>query len=281
MKCKYCGAEVPDTVKYCTNCGADMGIFDMPSLEDVIPQQNIETVPDPLAQQNDGMESLDTGMSSAPVSGPTAAPGGESAMGGSSARPEPKPAAFRPTATTYGGESYGAPISHVPADRDDSPVYTDFVGAIKLFFKNYVNFSGRSTRSEYWYAYLFLIIVNAIVRGIDNAMETSALESLWSLAIFIPNMAIAFRRLHDTGKSGKIYILTAVVTVIWAIISIVSLGAWIIDLYSGSPTMDSAGSALGFVLFLGLGPLALAIYMLVLLCQPSQPTENQYGRAPY
>ncbi|MBR6983831.1 MAG: DUF805 domain-containing protein [Ruminococcus sp.] len=275
MKCKYCGAEVADTVKYCTNCGADMGVFDMPSLEDIVPQQNIGNAPDPVSQQPDDMPSL--GEPS--VSGPK--PYGSDTASGTGARPEPKPAAFRPTETTYGGVSYGAPISHVPADRDDSPVYTDFVGAIKLFFKNYVNFKGRSTRSEYWYAYLFIVIINSICNGFDKALDTSMFGLLWGLASFIPSMAIAFRRLHDIGKSGKIYVISYVVAVIWAIITVVSVGAALIDSLSGSPAPSSFGASFGIMLFFGLIPLGLAIYIIVLFCQPSQSTENQYGRAPY
>lgn len=64
--------------------------------------------------------------------------------------------------------------------------------------KNYVNFSGRARRREYWYFFLFNIIISLILKVIGF----STIASLYSLAVLIPGIAVAIRRMHDLNKSG-------------------------------------------------------------------------------
>lgn len=90
----------------------------------------------------------------------------------------------------------------------------DFGTAIKSFWTNYVNFKGRARRSEYWFIALFLFLTNlgaTIVDGavfatdVDFFLETSGwgpVGVLWSLAVFLPSLAVIVRRLHDTGRSA-------------------------------------------------------------------------------
>lgn len=84
-----------------------------------------------------------------------------------------------------------------------------FIEAIKRFFIKYATFSGRASRSEFWWVYLFTIIVNAVFgilgrAGEGNALGTiaSSLEGIWNLAIIVPSIALLVRRLHDSNKSG-------------------------------------------------------------------------------
>ena len=72
------------------------------------------------------------------------------------------------------------------------------IEAVKLYFVRYVDFSGRSRRSEYWWSYLF---ISMIAGGIITAI-LGELSWIWSLAILLPSLAISVRRLHDIGKSG-------------------------------------------------------------------------------
>ena len=89
-----------------------------------------------------------------------------------------------------------------------SPKHVGFVDSIKLFFVNYVNFKGRSTRSEYWWFVLFSFLVSFVLSilsfamGIADERGNSALTVLWTLATLVPGWTITFRRLHDTGRSG-------------------------------------------------------------------------------
>ena len=72
-----------------------------------------------------------------------------------------------------------------------------FMDAIRLFFTRYADFGGRSRRSEFWWAVLFINIVNILLSEIIPDYDW-----IWSLAILVPTLALEFRRLHDVGKSG-------------------------------------------------------------------------------
>lgn len=89
-----------------------------------------------------------------------------------------------------------------------------FGEAISSFFKNYVNFNGRAARSEYWFAMLFLAIMSFIFGLIDR---TDTLGSIWAIAMFLPGIAVAARRLHDINRSGwhqLLWILAPVGTIV-------------------------------------------------------------------
>lgn len=80
-----------------------------------------------------------------------------------------------------------------------------FVEAVKSVFSKYAKFSGRARRSEYWYFVLFEFIVGIVLGGVALVIGESvatAIESVWTLATFIPVLAVTWRRLHDIGKSG-------------------------------------------------------------------------------
>lgn len=93
-----------------------------------------------------------------------------------------------------------------------------FGTAIKRFFQNYATFSGRARRSEYWLAILFWYIVSMALTIIAGDSGLTVLASLWSLATFVPALAIVVRRLHDTGKSGWYYLWILLPLVGWIII---------------------------------------------------------------
>lgn len=82
-----------------------------------------------------------------------------------------------------------------------------FVDAVKSYFTHYADFSGRARRSEYWYAVLFQILVTAVLGAIASGSEgLGILTTLWSIATFVPGLAVCVRRLHDVGKSGVWYL---------------------------------------------------------------------------
>ena len=72
----------------------------------------------------------------------------------------------------------------------------EFGEAVKTFFRKYTDFKGRARRSEFWFAYLFTVIVSLPL----SLLEIS-LSLVWSLAILIPSLAVSSRRLHDTNTS--------------------------------------------------------------------------------
>lgn len=80
------------------------------------------------------------------------------------------------------------------------------VEAYKRFLRNYTNFSGRSTRSDYWYVFLANLLIGfgiGFIGGFFGIGEiTSTISSIYSLAILIPGIAVFVRRMHDINKSG-------------------------------------------------------------------------------
>lgn len=74
---------------------------------------------------------------------------------------------------------------------------------------NYCNFTGRASRSEYWWFCLFgflLGFVVALVFSFSHTLEMTV-SGLVSLALLLPSIGLGVRRLHDTGRSGWWYLL--------------------------------------------------------------------------
>lgn len=118
----------------------------------------------------------------------------------------------------------------------------NMIWAIKSCFKKYATFSGRASRSEYWYFALFnnmLIWIPIILAFIiDHDIVSPILcvaALLYILAVFIPGLAVAVRRLHDIGKSGSYYFIS-------------------------------------FIPYIG------AFILLYFFCKPSEKGENMYGK---
>ena len=104
---------------------------------------------------------------------------------------------------------------------------------LKVVRDNYANFEGRARRQEYWMFVLFniiFLIAIALVSGFLGAMlDAPALMLLYivyALGVFIPSLAVAVRRLHDTGKSGWYYLVTLIPFIggIWLIILLATEG---------------------------------------------------------
>ena len=96
----------------------------------------------------------------------------------------------------------------------------NFVDSIKLGFSNYVNFTDRACRSEYWYWILFVFIGFIVAEIIDAVIGKPIFYTVFSLAVLIPNIAIGVRRLHDLDRSGW-WLLISFIPLVGAIILIV------------------------------------------------------------
>ena len=118
---------------------------------------------------------------------------------------------------------------------------TNFGDAVRLFFMNYANFSGRASRSMYWWVYLFTFLVGAAcgVIGLISGSENlgNILSGLCTLAMIVPNLALAVRLKHDIGKGG----------------------GWI---------------------FINFIPIVGTIWYIVLCCTDSEPFDNRFGPVP-
>jgi uncharacterized membrane protein YhaH (DUF805 family) len=95
--------------------------------------------------------------------------------------------------------------------------------------KSYATFSGRARRTEYWMFTLINVIVTGILYGIGMAFSGGAIGTLftvaywvYALAVLIPSVAVLFRRLHDTNRSGWWWLI-GLVPIVGAIVLIVFL----------------------------------------------------------
>jgi uncharacterized membrane protein YhaH (DUF805 family) len=84
-----------------------------------------------------------------------------------------------------------------------------FTDSISLFFKNYFNFEGRSSRGAYWYWVLasmaiaiILTILDYILFGEATLDGVAPLGTIFNLIALVPGVALTVRRLHDIGRSG-------------------------------------------------------------------------------
>ena len=109
--------------------------------------------------------------------------------------------------------------------------------------KKYAVFSGRAQRKEYWYFFLFNLLIGAALgfiegmTGLFAASDSSVLANLYTVAVVIPGIAVSVRRLHDTDRSG------------W----------W---------------------LWIALVPFIGALVLLVFMVFDSHPGQNRYGPSP-
>ncbi len=67
---------------------------------------------------------------------------------------------------------------------------------------NYTNFSGRATRSEFWWFIAFTFLVDVVASILDSILGIAFISSLSFLALLVPSISVAVRRMHDVGKSG-------------------------------------------------------------------------------
>ena len=104
--------------------------------------------------------------------------------------------------------------------------------AVKTCFSKYATFSGRASRSEYWFFYLFTIIASIVTWVIDTMLlgysseDTGAISLIFQIIIILPSIAVGARRLHDIGKSGwwQLLILT-IIGIILLIVWFATIGS--------------------------------------------------------
>lgn len=103
----------------------------------------------------------------------------------------------------------------------------------KVVLQNYANFSGRARRSEYWYFTLFNIIFAILAMVLDSVLGLNfaplpygPVYALYALAMLIPGLAVAVRRLHDVNKSGWFFLIALIPFIgsIWLLILFCSEG---------------------------------------------------------
>lgn len=130
-------------------------------------------------------------------------------------------------------------------------------GAIMASMEGFMVFRGRSTRSEFWWFFLFAIVVTIAAAVLEAFLETKMISIFVNVIFFMPLLAVTVRRLHDTNRS-----------VIYLAILLLPVPLWFMSGLIG----DTVWAAAWF----------FAVSMLLLiLCLPGQIGANKYGPDPY
>jgi uncharacterized membrane protein YhaH (DUF805 family) len=103
-----------------------------------------------------------------------------------------------------------------------------FTAAIRSVLTQYVGFTGRARRSEYWWFTLFTVLVGLAAAILDSGLgttpgsdgSTGVIGIIVNLALLLPTLAVAVRRLHDTDRSGW-WLLIGLVPIVGAIVLLV------------------------------------------------------------
>ena len=97
-----------------------------------------------------------------------------------------------------------------------------FVQSVETCLKKYADFSGRASRSEYWWFFLFCFILGIMAQVIDSTLGldkaiggNGTFTTLIQIATFLPSIAVGSRRLHDTNRSGWWQLLWILLVIGW------------------------------------------------------------------
>lgn len=137
-----------------------------------------------------------------------------------------------------------------------------FAQSIKTCFKKYATFSGRASRSEFWWWSLLCTIISFVIMSIDKMIGISVLQVIFCLATILPSIAVSVRRLHDTNRSA----LWAII--LWSLMAIIYLNI----MYPLNHTI------------MGIITLFLIIYPWVyiyFLCKKGTVGDNRFGKDPF
>lgn len=170
-----------------------------------------------------------------------------------------------------------------------------FKQSVKTCFRKYFTFSGRASRSEYWWFFMFGILAHLVAGVFDGALfdsvtlesqvtETSAsfraentgpIGALLLLALLIPTISVGWRRMHDSGRSG-LYLL-------YPLILMVGLGMFLAVFgSSGASETGDLGGPVALIAMLAIIVLVISPFIVLFwLIRPSQPGPNEYGPNPH
>ena len=152
---------------------------------------------------------------------------------------------------------------------------------MKWFLKcirNYVNFSGRARRTEFLNFILFSCLLLIVAMALDVVCFNTpygVFYLLVALFLFLPQLAVSARRLHDTGRTSKWLLWNYLALLVWAVAALVLSG---LSAFAGGRDASA-----WFLIVLCGGCVLFFIWEIVFLvwfCLPGTPGENRYGPDP-
>lgn len=152
---------------------------------------------------------------------------------------------------------------------DIQAVWLNFYDAV---FNHYFDLRGRIGRPQFWYfvlAYFVLSILATILQGIIWL----PIASLFHLAMLLPLTGMGARRLHDTGRDGRLVWLLFFLAAITQIAGIITAIAFVLTGPLGLIFAPGLGIA-------GVATLVVSVVLIWFWSQPGNPGDNAYGPPP-
>lgn len=163
--------------------------------------------------------------------------------------------------------------------------------AIKTCLTKFADFKGRARRSEYWWFYLFILVVSWAFSFLGNLTPVfTFIGLLVTLVLWIPQLAALTRRLHDRNHSGwwvfAMFVCTAIVYCAFAVMLAPHVSALMAEgdsmemIRIFADAVQNSPTAMTVAIVAALCNCALVITTLVFAVQDSHWTENKYGPSP-
>lgn len=200
-------------------------------------------------------------------------------------------------------ETAPEPMSQYSAEPQALPMM-DLWESVRICFRKYFNFKGRARRSEYWWFFLFTLVVCVIwalfgtlllalpvsmmIERLSGNMTAGITTMIIILVVpllflVLPSFSVQVRRLHDIGRSGWWVLVMVVLEIISEVLLFVYFGTSAIDLGFKEQFTKSfeLSTALGWTFSISyIVAELLSIALIVFSCIDSNKTENRYGPSP-
>lgn len=153
------------------------------------------------------------------------------------------------------------------------------IQAVERFFRNYATFSGRASRSEFWWAMLLMGVAEAALGALGAASDISVfgiMQNVLSLALLVPSLTVSVRRLHDINLNGAWLIPFAGLTALGSALAFMGAMAAVFVLFL---VPDVVEQGFDFILLGAVITAVAGIAYAVCMAWPSNPAGARFDKS--
>ena len=167
----------------------------------------------------------------------------------------------------------------------DLPAYgCNIAEANMRFWKKFLDTKGRASRSEFWWClltYWLLLFMFGVLIGLSNIDDRTSniVETIVKVVLFVPFITLSMRRLHDSGRDGKLLVTRLVVSGIGNFLGRfggLTLGMGALRAIGGDGSMSGIRTGIGVVIIALLLIVAAPIAYLIFMALPSNPEGARF-----